>query len=114
MRIQAGSFENQVMAQSKQAVPKVGMGATILMYTDQHACTIIDVSKSGKRIVVQKDNAKRIDDNGASEDQSYTFSPNANGSKHIFSLRKTGEWIEAKGCVHLYIGTRKHYHDYSF
>ena len=50
-----GSFINNMMQDSLHPVPEVGMGATQLMWTDRSAGTIIEVSKSGKKLVFQRD-----------------------------------------------------------
>lgn len=66
--------------------PKVGDGATLQMYTDRHACTVIAVSPSGKQVTLQEDTATRTDKNGMSECQSYTFARNPNGKVHVVRL----------------------------
>ena len=43
-----GNLTNRIAETVRPAVPQVGMGATILFYSDRAACTIIDVK--GKRI----------------------------------------------------------------
>ena len=40
-----GSIQNRMNENSVQKVPEVGMGATMTMYTDRYACTILEVSK---------------------------------------------------------------------
>lgn len=111
-----GSMTNLIMDNSKTPVPEVGMGATRLGWTDRHPYTVIEV-KSPKRIVVQADDAKRIDKNGMSESQDYEFNPNPEGETVEISLRKNGRWIEvgqsSKGTSFL-IGHREKYYDYSF
>jgi len=110
------SLINNIMGNSA-IVPEVGMGATELCWTDRHAYTIIAVSKSGRRITVQRDNAERTDDNGMSESQMYTFTPNPDGGTYIVTLRKNGSWIlkgdSLKG-ARFAIGHRSEYHDFSF
>ena len=94
------------------------MGATELCWTDRHSYTIVEVSKSGKRITVQRDIAERIDDNGISECQDYKFTPDPNGSKRIVTLRKNGIWVvkgsDSKNGTRFTIGHRDEYHDFSF
>lgn len=96
-------------------VPVLGMGATILGYTDRHPATVIFVSKSGRVIQVQEDTATRTDSNGMSECQDYTYTPNPKGRTSTYSLRKNGSWTE-KGTKDSYLslGNRRKYHDYSF
>lgn len=116
--MRTGSLINLVQGNSRQHTPEVGMGATILMWTDRHAATIIEVSKSGKSIVVQRDNAKRTDNLGMSDAQSYEYTPNPNGTKTTYTLRKNGAWVRKgsgmKNGERLGIGYRNEHYDYSF
>ena len=97
--------------------PEVGDGATICYRSDTHAATIIAVSKSGKRVTVQRDVATRTDSNGMSESQSYEYTPNIDGEVETFSLRKNGRWVkkgEAVNGTGLMFGVRREYFDYSW
>ncbi len=62
---QTGSMTNHLMSNVKSMEPMVGMGATVLMWTDRHACTIIEVNinrfKLARRVTVQYDTAIRTD-----------------------------------------------------
>jgi hypothetical protein len=107
-----GSLNNLLMANSKPRTPQVGDGATLLSWTDRHPATVVWVSPSGKTIHVQEDDAVRSDDNGMSEVQSYTFTPNPNAAKKVARLTPKG-WKILKGSRVL-IGHREKYHDYSF
>lgn len=103
---------------NENIVPEIGMGVTQVIGSDRSAWTIVDVSKSKKRIVVQRDHAKRVDNNGMSEAQQYEFTPNLNGEKVTLSLRKHGIWYEVgskliRGCGYR-IGKRSEYRDPSF
>lgn len=94
------------------------MGATMLCWSDRHACTITAVSPSGKSIEVKRDIATRTDKNGMSESQDYSYKPNPNAPAQTFTLRKNGKWV-AKGSTmnagtHLLIGKRDQYYDCSF
>lgn len=97
-----------------QPAPEVGMGATILLYTDRKAATIIQVHASGRMLVAQLDHAIRTDSNGRSEVQTYRYEPNPEGAKRVFRLNKKGMWVGSGGGPQLYIGSREHYHDYGF
>ena len=122
-------------AQEQALVPRVGMGATIRNYSDRQACTIVEVSRSGKRIVVQHDEATLLNGFESGEPdaltftlggfcghvegvQRYSYAPNPAGSRETFTLRKTGQWIaegeKAKGGTQLIVGRRAHHHDYNF
>jgi hypothetical protein len=113
---QTGSLMNHIFSGCNMPAPEIGMGATILHWTDRTACTITAISKSGKRVEVVEDNAIRTDDNGMSDSQSYRYEPGT-GSARAFTLRKNGAWVaegqSMKG-TRLAIGARRHYYDYSF
>jgi hypothetical protein len=111
-----------------QPEPVVGMGATLLQWTDRDPATIIEVkkTKAGAWIVaVQEDNAQRTDNNGFSESQEYEYSANPNGSISYFRFeegkgwrgispgKKPGSW-KLNGGGGLRIGEREKYHDFSF
>jgi hypothetical protein len=125
-----GSAINMIQSRAVigQPEPKVGMGATLLYWSDRKGATIIEVFYPGQHttmIVVQEDEAIRTDDNGMSESQSYVFKPNPKGQKHYFRKMRdgvwfevalneeTGRWKKTKG-TGLRIGERKAYHDFSF
>ena len=85
--VETGSLMNYVLADSGPE-PKVGMGATVLHWSDRSAGTIIKVTKN--TFVVQEDKATRTDDNGMSESQSYDFVPDPNGATYTFRRTKRG------------------------
>lgn len=116
--MRTGSLFNNLYGNGTQTTPEVGMGATRLLWTDRVACTIIEVSKSGKQITVQRDKATRTDGNGMSDAQSYNYTSDPKGETSIYTLRKNGAWVR-KGDGHktgerLLIGTRREYYDFSF
>ena len=94
--------------------PVVGMGATLLHHSDRTACTIIEVSTSGKKIVLQEDVATRTDSNGMSECQNYAYQPDTNGTIHIATKRKDGWYRVSKSTTRIALGVREAYYDYSF
>jgi hypothetical protein len=93
------------------------MGATVLMYTDRHAATIVKVD-SGIVITIQEDKSIRTDTNGMSDTQSYRYEPNTQAIRRRFSLRINGRWVEVGSDMNngttLLIGERDTYHDYGF
>lgn len=114
---QTGSLVNHLMSGHVGGpVPVVGMGATILCWTDRHAATVVKVSPSGKTVWVQEDTATRTDSNGMSEVQTYEYTANPAAPLKAFRLGKHG-WREAgsggKGNA-LALGVRRSYHDFSF
>lgn len=112
-----GSLVN-LITPSNPATPTVGQGGTILGWSDRSPCTVVEVSPSGKTVVVQDDSYTRTDSNGMSESQDYTFTPNPNGGKTTYTLRKNGRWVvKGQGMNagnHLSLGKRDRYYDFSF
>lgn len=111
------SLFNTLMNNSEAIEPEVGMGATILFWSDRHAATITDITyfktgaKAGKpkTITVREDKAIRVDSYGMSDAQEYRYEPDPNGSVRTFKANlRTGEFDG------LLIGKRHHYFDYSF
>lgn len=94
--------------------PTIGMGATIYYYSDREPATIIEISPSGKRIVLREDKSIRLDNNGMSECQSYRYEPDPDGKIHAATLRKDGTYRLIGGKTVVSLGDRRHYHDYSF
>lgn len=113
-----GSLINRLMEKSAQPEPMLGMGATILMYSDRHACTVVEINKNGNIIGVQRDKAERTDNHGMSDSQSYQYSPNTDARVEYFRKRKNGTWVQQgepmKGGTQIALGYRDSYHDYSF
>lgn len=123
---QTASLVNHIQSRATlgQPTPTVGMGATILGWTDRHPATIIEVWKKDYVVAVQEDHAFRTDKNGMSESQEYTYFPNCAGNISYYrfvdgrwqSVRmnfKTGRWVKTEGSG-LRIGEREKYHDFSF
>ena len=144
---ECGSLVNHLHSRGVigQPDPVVGMGASILSWSDRHAASIYGVwiKKPGKpeicqplseaakllgysisRIVVGRDIAKRVDNNGLSECQDYEFSPDPNARPYYFRIGRNGlweqiaqndvgRWVKAGG-QGLRIGKRDEYHDFSF
>lgn len=104
--------------------PTVGMGATVLCWSDRRAATVTAVEKN--IVTVQEDTATRVDDNGMSEDQTYTYAPNPNGYIQYFRVGKdgkytevtknstTGRWNKQGSSSGLILGFRRQYYDFSF
>ena len=107
---------------SRQPFPEVGMGATIMMYTDRHAATgaVLDLSGMGdiKCIGIRRDKAIRIDGNGMSTEQRYRYEPNPSAPLEFYTLRRNGCWVKKGEKSHngtaIVLGVREEYHDYSF
>ncbi len=95
---------------------KVGMGATMNLYSDYRAMTIIKVI-SPKKIVVAENNTECIDYYAGEYKVLYTIAEYMR--QHIFTLRRNGTWVEEgqkkeSGSVTLTVGFRRHFIDPSF
>jgi len=91
--------------------PEVGMGATLLMWTDTHAYTITRVSDSGKTFWMKRDLAERADKNGMSDSQDYKYTPQPDAPEECVRMTKRG-WMCRGQFVR--VGYRDEYYDYSF
>lgn len=127
---QTASVMNNIMSRAVigQPAPYVGMGATLLGWTDRYPATIVQIctNKAGEivEIQVQEDDAKRIDQNGMSEDQDYEYTPNTSGTCYRFKKDRKGMWREIRmgdkgrmvftGGRGLRIGEREKYYDFTF
>ena len=111
---ETGSLINHLASRASAPLPAVGMGATILAWSDRYAATIIYVSASRKLVRVQHDRSRRTDNNGAfTEAQSYEYSRDPNGSVETYRLGKRGWRAQGGGCG-LLIGHREEYRDPHF
>lgn len=95
-------------------LPTVGMGATIHVGSDSYPGTVIQVTRNGQRVVIQEDVATRVDNNGISESQDYTYEPNLNGEIYIATLRQDGSYRVTGSRMPVSIGFRRKYLDPSF
>ena len=117
---QTGSLINHLLSGADNPRPEVGIGATILKWTDREAGTVTEVikNKAGKavEVVVQEDEAEP-EFKGMTDSQSYTYKLDPNGRKSRFTLRRNGAWV-AKGDsikgTQVAFGYRRKYHDFSF
>lgn len=113
-----GNLMNRVHETIKPAIPEIGMGATILMFSDREPATITFIAPGGKLIGVKRDFAKRVDKNGMSESQTWEFSPNPDAVVEYYSLRKNGQWVKQGNSIKngevILLGHRSKYYDFSF
>jgi hypothetical protein len=106
------NLQNKSNRLSEWEQPVIGMGATVTMYSDRHAGTIVKITS--KTIHVQEDKATRTDTNGMSESQEYTYEPNTKGKVHKFRYSKVYRKWTNKTRDGLLIDIRCEYYDYSF
>lgn len=118
-----GSLTNELLARRTRDAPEpvVGLGATILYWSDRKAGTIVAVRRFGSgdragqvhEIDVQPDRATRMDTNGMSERQRYGYEADPTAPVLTFQKLRSGQWCSKAGGS-LAIGERRAYHDYSF
>jgi hypothetical protein len=126
---QTGSMVNHLYARgvNGQPTPVVGMGATLLFYSDRRAATItkVELIRGKLYLTVQEDYSVRTDKNGMSECQDYDYTPNPTGRVQLFRQGKTGMWEQVRKNSEtgryvktdvggLRIGSRNTYYDFSF
>lgn len=87
---QTGSLTNHLMSYNN-SIPKVGEGATHLMWTDRHALEVVAVNEDNTVAVLAPINAKRTDKNGFSESQEYNYD-NVNMDAQFVVVYKNGSW----------------------
>ena len=137
-----GSIINRIdehRCYTKEKQPVVGMGATEYMWSDRHAMTVTEVHKNwrGKDfdiVVVQQDHAKRKDNNGMSDCQSYEYTPNPDGKKitlkgkeymhpdgipvkvyhEVMWNEKTNRWNNSSYGSSIGFGHRDEHYDFTF
>lgn len=117
-----GSLINHLYSRTNDAEAKVGMGATLLSWTDRHAATVVHVS--GDIVGVKRDNAKVV--SGSAHDGSavYEFSHNQEASTELFRRGKDGKYHGVylnketgrykKNGNNILIGRREEYRDPGF
>jgi hypothetical protein len=104
--------------------PKVGDGATHLMWTDRHAYTVVAVDQPQQIVVLAWDKAVQADDRGMCDDQEYVYFPDAsvkvtyirkykNSWYEVLKNEQTGRWNK-KDKFNVQFGIRDEYYDYSF
>ncbi|MGV8972216.1 MAG: hypothetical protein ACOH10_07825 [Rhodoglobus sp.] len=125
-----GSAFNMLFANTAKPDVKVGDGATMLMWSDRHAATVVAVRyfKTGtrkgqvKEVDVQRDKVKRTDANGMSESQTYDYQPDPDAPVRTYRADAKGRLRELfpegnglrMGTAGLLVGSRREYHDFSF
>lgn len=117
---ETGSLINHMYSRGNLA-PVIGMGATLLMWSDRRPYTIHKVSDNGKSIWVSADEYVRTDNNGYyTENQYYAYSNHNTSRPQVwieYTCRKNGRWIkkgQPMNSTSLMVGRRMAYNDPSF
>ena len=121
LNTETSSLVNHIMS-SNSTRPEVGKGATILRWTDRQAYEVVNVSKDGKEVVLQRYSPRRADDRGMTDAQEYIYDTLI---ESYLTLRfRYGRWYEKyegeEGekpvyCrAHVIFGEKMEYYDFSF
>lgn len=94
-----GSITNRIEEGRQVGELAVGMGATEMLYSDRHAYTVQKVI-SPKRVIVTRDKAVRVDDNGMSDCQryEYTSTPLVEGKREKMCCHPLAGLLNEAGC----------------
>lgn len=119
---ETGSLVNHLYSRVAPITPEVGMGASILSWSDRQAATVVAVD--GAIFAITADTAKIVSGTTYDGSAKYEFTSNPNGHRYYFRIGKdgkpegvtknptTGRWLKTGNRVLL--GKRDHYHDPSF
>lgn len=112
------SLRNWVLSQTTKN-PEAGMPATVLGWSDREAYFVESVSENSSTCVISRAIVKRLDNNGESENQEYSYEKDPH-SKHLKYLRYryNGWWAfdPAKNSwekIKIVFGIAEEYFDYS-
>lgn len=95
--------------------PVVGMGATLILWSDRRACTIVQVTHNGKRIVIQRDAIEWTPDPTRPGQILITnYLPDPQGELHHVTKRKDGTYRLTGSKTIVRIGVRDEYYDPTF
>jgi hypothetical protein len=126
--MQVGSLINHLAVNSKHLfnMPVIGTGVTFYSWSDRSAGTVVGIFDLSKKIIeIKHDTATRIDNNGMSDCQNYSYEMDIN-SRSVFyrwSSKKSqwqgveknekGRWVLSRG-QSISVGNRDAHYDYSF
>jgi len=128
---ETGSVMNHLYSRATrgQPEPAVGMGATVLLWTDRTAGTIVAVHETPRGLVVsvQDDRTRVIAGSAQDGSADYAYEPNPDGYMRHFRRGDDGRWEQVQpgkrpgtwkksdcGRCGLRIGEREEYRDPTF
>lgn len=108
-----------------------GMPATLAVYTDAYACTVVAVSKSGAVVTLRRDRATLLNGAGSGEAdalrfyaggfaahapgaQRYAYEADPAGEVYVVRRRKDGSYREAGSGARAQFGVRREHRDFNF
>jgi hypothetical protein len=121
-----GSLQNHLYSRmtAGQPTPELGMGATVLAWTDRYAATVTAID--GAIITVRRDRVRLAGGSTLSECQTWAPVPDPEGARYTFRFDEKRGWREVRlndngrwvlipcGGYGLRIGARLEYRDPSF
>lgn len=102
---QTGSVINHLQSRAVigQPEPVVGMGATMLLWSDRRACTITNVQLVRGKTIVTVQTDRTTVTAGSSHDGSaeYSYARNPHGSECHFRREDGGRWQQVLSLIHI-------------
>ena len=117
--MQTVNVMSHIMLSSREPTPEIGMGATVCLWTDRHAATVVEVkrfrrgARAGqvREVTVQRDIATPTHA-GMTDAQGYTYERDPEGKLSVFRADRHGRFRGAGSS--LAVGHRSEYYDFSF
>ena len=94
--------------------PETGMGVTRTFWSDRKAYTISRVSASGKTFWMKEDKVTRVDKNGWSESQEYSYEPDSDSPEIRVGLTSKGWRVGGQRGERVTVGVRNYFYDFAF
>lgn len=127
---ETGSLVNHVLSGAKRVEPELGMGATLLSWSDRDAATVVDIVRDGngklKRFATTQDEAHVTSGSGHDGSAVYGYVTRADGARswwmpnrkgdgydQIRHSSATGRWQKVHS-GRIVLGRRETYRDPSF
>ena len=113
MKYSVNILSNLMEQGSIHITPLVGMKCVQNYYTDRRVCTIVDISKSGKKIKVQDNKVTTIN----FWESKYQIHDELEGKIVEFTLRKNGRWVrlgDSQNGLGLILNSDNHFIDPTF
>lgn len=104
----------KVMTPDGKTQLELGLGATQSCGSDCYPYTVVEFNSKGTSIVVTRDLYTRVDKNGISESQQYTFTTDASAPQEKLRWSNKFKCYRSKGGSRFFVGSRRAYQDPSF
>ena len=121
---QTGNVFNHLMSRDIFREPVVGEGATVLMWSDRHAATVIEWDAKRQIVSVQEDKATLVGGHPQTDQQEYSYAANPKAEIQQFKWKDGWRQLERQGDKMkltkkgtgrgLLVGHRDEYYDHTF